>query len=270
MTIWSDEDKVITIWGASMEIDRSPWILHRKISIERDQSITVDGLDKLSRLSNLELLDLGVNMFNNDILPSLGLHFRLQNLYLLDNEIDKVVFPKGPGARSSLQTLYLDSNKLNKIIDFQDNLEYLDLRGNKLNSSMLSSIGALSSLKTLYLNDKGLRGIVDIAGFYSLSNLEFLDMSNNEIDKFIFPKDGTSLKGLTELYLVNISIRDGSSLLRSLGSFSSLKKLDLRFNNFSETTTTANLPYLRNLTSLYMDDTNLGINFLQIFKFLGC
>ncbi|KAL5738668.1 hypothetical protein ACOSP7_031429 [Xanthoceras sorbifolium] len=222
------------------------------------------GLDKLSGLNNLTRLDLAGNMFNNDILSSLhalsslpeidlsynrlkgtvvfqDLPYHLQKLRMANNEIDKIVFPKG-----------------------LVNLEYLDLSGNKLNNSILSSVADLTSLRYLYLDDSGLEGIVDVAELYSLSNLEELYMSDNKIDKFVFPKGNKGLRNLSFLYLVNVSINYGSSLLQSLGSFPSLTKLNLGFNNFIESTTSGDLPNFKNLTALLMDGTNLSIIFLQL------
>ncbi|KAK0592616.1 hypothetical protein LWI29_022356, partial [Acer saccharum] len=164
------------------------------------------------------------------------------------------------------------SCQLNGILDFQgpdwlsrlSNLEFLDLQNNMFNNSILSSLGALSSLKGLYLSDNKLKGIVDFPD--SLNNLEALDMSNNEIDKFIF---GKGLKKLETLYLLNVSIHDEiSSLLHSLASLPSLKSLDLSSNNFSDSTTTQDLPNFKNLTSLYMDHTSLDSGFLQMIELM--
>ncbi|TXG48068.1 hypothetical protein EZV62_027362 [Acer yangbiense] len=202
------------------------------------------------------------------------------------------------GAFTSLNSLSMQGCQLSGILDLQgsdwlsrlSNLEYLDLEKNMFNNSILSSLGALSSLKQLRLNDNRLKGIVDVSD--SLNNLEVMDMSNNEIDKFIFRK---GLKKLENLYLQNVSIHDGiSSLLHSLASLPSLRMLDLSFNNFSDSTTTQDgsslvhvdftsletllmencqlygtssfqdLPNLKNLKSLSMDYTSLDLGFLQM------
>ncbi|KAK2633999.1 hypothetical protein Ddye_028791 [Dipteronia dyeriana] len=180
------------------------------------------------------------------------------------------------GAFTSLNFLSMRSCQLNGILDFQGS------------DRLLSSLGALSSLKQLFLSDNRLKGIVDVPD--SLNNLEVMDMSNNEIDKFVFRK---GLK-LEYLYLQNISIDEGiSSLLHSLASLPSLRMLDLSFNNFSDSTTTQDgssqvhvdftsldtlvmqncqlygtpsfqdLPNLKNLKSLFMDHTSLDLGFLQ-------
>ncbi|KAL5736987.1 hypothetical protein ACOSQ2_031775 [Xanthoceras sorbifolium] len=144
------------------------------------------------------------------------------------------------------------------------NLESLNLSGNKLNNSILSSIAALTSLRYLYLYDNGLEGIVNVAELYSLSNLERLDMSVNKIDKFVFPKGNKGLRNLSDLSLANVNINDGSSLLQSLGSFPSLTELNLGFNNFIESTTSGG--YLHNFTNLeelWLDDSSLHISLLH-------
>ncbi|KAL5738650.1 hypothetical protein ACOSP7_031411 [Xanthoceras sorbifolium] len=221
------------------------------------------GLDKLSELNNLTILDLKGNMFNNDILSSLH---ALSSLAFIDLSYNRlkgtVVFQDLP---YHLQTLWMENNEIDKIVFPEGlvNLESLDLSGNKLNNSILSSVAALTSLRYLYLDDSGLEGIVDVAELYSLSNLETLYMSDNKIDKFVFPKGNKGLRNLSFLYLNNVSINDGSSLLQSLGSFPSLTKLNLGFNNFIESTT-SDLPNFKNLTTLYMDGTDLSITFLQM------
>ena len=55
----------------------------------------VTGFDKLSRLRNLELMDLSLNMFNNSILSSLGAISSLKSLSLSDNRLKETVNMSG-------------------------------------------------------------------------------------------------------------------------------------------------------------------------------
>ncbi|TXG48532.1 hypothetical protein EZV62_024407 [Acer yangbiense] len=204
------------------------------------------GLDKLSRLRNLEILDLAYNMFNNDIFSSIN-------------------------ALPSLKSLYLFGNRLNETIDLQGldklsrlrNLEILDLGGNMFNNDILSSLNTLQSLKYLYLYGNRLNETVDLQGLDSLRNLEDLRMGFNPIEKFIFPKGNDETKGCTglrklkTLYLHGLNVINGSSLLQSLGSFPSLKTVDLRSSKFSDSTTNRGLCKFVHLQELYLSRNNL-------------
>ncbi|KAJ0089538.1 hypothetical protein Patl1_14659 [Pistacia atlantica] len=126
-----------------------------------------------------------------------------------------------------------------------------------------------------------------IAGLESLRDLEELDLSGNQIYKFVFPKVFKGLRKLNALYLENLKNIDGSTLLESLGSFSSLKKLDSHYSNFRRGTMTAHafasleclsmkncklsgilhhqgVPNFKNLKFLFMDGAALNISFFQM------
>ncbi|KAK9218558.1 hypothetical protein WN943_007195 [Citrus x changshan-huyou] len=253
----------------------------------------------LERLSNLTLLDLSHNLFNNSILSfvarlssltSLDLSYNglegsinikefdsLSNLEELDmsgNEIDNFEAPQGyrglrklkslhlskakirdgnkllqsMGSFPSLNTLHLSSNNFTDIattttqaletLSRLSNLTILDLSDNLFNNSILSFVARLSSLTSLYLSYNGLEGSINIKEFDSLSNLEELDMSGNEIDNFEVPQGYRGLRKLKSLYLSEVKIRDGSKLLQSMGSFPSLNTLYLQSNNFTDIATT--------------------------------
>ncbi|KAL5823963.1 hypothetical protein ACOSQ4_021863 [Xanthoceras sorbifolium] len=72
---------------------------------------------------------------------------------------------------------------------FMNNLEYLDLSGTIFNNSILSFLSALSPLKELYMEDVGLKGTIDLSEISdSLSNLDELSLSNNQINKLVVTK----------------------------------------------------------------------------------
>ncbi|KDO39670.1 hypothetical protein CISIN_1g0013132mg, partial [Citrus sinensis] len=180
-----------------------------------------EGLERLSRLSNLKMLNLVGNLFNNSILSSLARLSSLTSLDLSANRLKGSIDIKGPKRLSRL-----------------NNLKVFDLSGNLFNNSILSSLARLSSLRSLLLYDNRLEGSIDVKEFDSLSNLEELDMSYNEIDNFEVPQACSGLRKLSYLHLLRVGIRDGSKLLQSMGSFPSLNTLDLSYNNFTETVTT--------------------------------
>ncbi|KAH9753632.1 Receptor-like protein 13 [Citrus sinensis] len=281
-----------------------------------------EGIERLSRLSNLKMLDLSENLFNNSILSSVAHLSSLTSLYLYSNRlegsidvkeldslrdleelyigwnmIDKFVVPKGyrglrklkslglsgvgitngskllqsMGSFPSLNTLHLSFNEFTETVTTTTqglerlaNLKMLDLRGNLFNNSILSSLARLSSLTSLDLSYNRLEGSINVKEFDSLSNLEELDMSGNEIDNFEVPQGYKGLRKLKTLYLLGVGIRDGSKLLQSMGSFPSLNNLDLSYNNFTDTvTTTQELHNFANLEYLTLHGSSLHISFLQ-------
>ncbi|KAI9157154.1 hypothetical protein LWI28_017628 [Acer negundo] len=196
----------------------------------------------------------------------------LTYLQLSNNQIEKVVFPKGLDSCKNLKYLDLAFNRIEKVVfpkgldklSTLTNLEFLDLGYNMFNNDILSSINALPSLTTLYLYYNRLNEIVDLQGLDSLNNLSDLDVSFNPIEKFIFPKGSTGLRKLKTLDLSGLNVINGSSLLQSLGSFPSLKTLYLSYSQFSDSTT--NRDYLHNLTNveeLILDESFLHISLLQ-------
>ncbi|KAJ6957669.1 receptor-like protein 13 isoform X1 [Populus alba x Populus x berolinensis] len=131
-------------------------------------------------------------------------------------------------------------------------LKYLDLRYNRFNNSILSSIVGLSSLKSLYLSYNRLEGLIDFKE--SLSTLKVLDLSGNNINKLV------ASRGSSNLYLrLNHITTYGSSfqLLQSLGAFPYLTKLDLSDNNFRGRILGDELQNLSSLQRLYLDGCSL-------------
>ncbi|KAJ9175500.1 hypothetical protein P3X46_014050 [Hevea brasiliensis] len=122
-----------------------------------------EGFERLSaRLSNLEVLDLSYNFFNESILPSLN-------------------------GFSSLKSLNLGYNQFTLPIQAQDlpnfeNLEDLFLDKISLNNSFLQRVRVMTSLKVLSLSGCGLTGLLPNAqGLCELINLQMLDVSNNDL-----------------------------------------------------------------------------------------
>ncbi|GAY67748.1 hypothetical protein CUMW_258990 [Citrus unshiu] len=281
-----------------------------------------EGIERLSRLSNLKMLDLSENLFNNSILSSVAHLSSLTSLYLYSNRlegnidvkeldslrdleelyigwnmIDKFVVPKGyrglrklkslglsgvgitngskllqsMGSFPSLNTLHLSFNEFTETVTTTTqelhnftNLEYLTLDYSSLHISLLQSIASFTSLKNLSMSYCEVNGVLSGQEFDSLSNLEELDMSGNEIDNFEVPQGYKGLRKLKTLYLLGVGIRDGSKLLQSMGSFPSLNNLDLSYNNFTDTvTTTQELHNFANLEYLTLHGSSLHISFLQ-------
>ncbi|GAY65709.1 hypothetical protein CUMW_243160 [Citrus unshiu] len=206
---------------------------------------------ELHNFANLEYLALDFSSLHTSLLQSIASFTSLKKLSMTNCEVNGVL------SGQALETL----SRLT-------NLKMLDLRGNLFNNSILSSLAHLSSLTSLDLSENKLEGSINVKEFDSLSNLEELDMSGNEIDNFQVPQDYGGLRKLKSLHLSRVGIRDGSKLLRSMGSFPSLNTLYLWGNNFTETmtTTTQGFPHFKSLEHLEMDDARIALNtsFLQI------
>ncbi|XP_052298174.1 receptor-like protein 13 isoform X5 [Citrus sinensis] len=232
-----------------------------------------EGLERLSRLSNLKMLNLVGNLFNNSILSSLARLSSLTSLDLSANRLKGSIDIKELDSLRDLEKLNIGRNMIDKFVVSKgpkrlsrlNNLKVFDLSGNLFNNSILSSLARLSSLRSLLLYDNRLEGSIDVKEFDSLSNLEELDMSYNEIDNFEVPQACSGLRKLSYLHLLRVGIRDGSKLLQSMGSFPSLNTLDLSYNNFTETvtTTTQELHNFTNLEYLTLDESSLHISLLQ-------
>ncbi|XP_038699720.1 receptor-like protein 12 [Tripterygium wilfordii] len=233
---------------------------------------------RLSRLRNLELLDLGYNNFDNKILSSLRDLSSLRVLNLAINGLNGTVHAHEFNHLINLEKLDMSGNRIESFGSFQgvdrllpwSNLEVLNLRGNLFNNSVLSSLRGLLQLKSLNLAGNQMAGAFHVRELESLKKLEELDISNNAIEKFVGPEDSTTLDKLKILRLGNF-LNYGKSfvVLQSLGGFSSLKTLDLRYSNLSETTIHQALGNLSTLEELFLDYSTLHPDFLSSIGRLG-
>ncbi|XP_031278423.1 receptor-like protein 13 isoform X2 [Pistacia vera] len=203
-----------------------------------------EGFERLSHLTNLVVLDLRYNMFNDShVLSALSQH-------------------------SSLKNLYLDYNQFRELNHFivsrLSNLESLSLSGNMLNNSILSYVSTLSSLKALDLNDIGLKGIVDLQELDSLTNLEELQMGGNEIKKIVFSKELSSFKNLINLKIYDTIFHN--NFLQMIGGMTSLQFIAISSSelNISDTLFDQELSSFKNLTNLTIYETIFYNNFLQM------
>ncbi|XVF65728.1 hypothetical protein PTKIN_Ptkin09bG0273000 [Pterospermum kingtungense] len=172
-----------------------------------------------------------------------------------------------------LRTLYLNRSQIAGCVESEgfgklselNRLEILDLRGNYFNGSSLSTLTEISSPKSLYLAGNLLdRGSNYAQEFYALSNLETLDLSWNEVNQFVISKEKRCLRKLKILKLDGVSTKQSFSLVSLLEPFSSVKTISLTDNSYlNKTVITQELHMLRNVKDLFLDNTRLGINFLQ-------
>ncbi|KAI5593846.1 hypothetical protein BDE02_03G038000 [Populus trichocarpa] len=125
-----------------------------------------------------------------------------------------------------------------------------------LNASLLLPF---QELKALNLGGNRLAGWVEKKE--SLSSLEVLGLSGNNIDKLVASRGPSNL---TTLYLHDITTYESSfQLLQSLGAFPSLMTLYLNNNDFRGRILGDELQNLSSLKSLYMDGCSLDEHSLQ-------
>ncbi|XP_011017854.1 PREDICTED: polygalacturonase inhibitor 1-like isoform X2 [Populus euphratica] len=143
----------------------------------------------LGSVRNQELGDWYLN-------ASLFLPFQqLNTLSLSDNRIAGFVEQKGSYEQQRLS-----------------NLEHLDLGLNHFDNNILSFVEGFSSLKSLYLGYNKLKGLINLKE--SLSSLEDLDLSGNNINKLGASRGPSNLSALK---LENITTYESSfQLLQSL------------------------------------------------------
>ncbi|GKV27260.1 hypothetical protein SLEP1_g36452 [Rubroshorea leprosula] len=178
-----------------------------------------EDFHRLSKLSNLEFLDLSWNEFNSKILLSLSELSSLKSLNLAENNFQVSNHTNGFKRLSKLRSL-----------------EILDLTGNYLNNNILTSLSDLLSLKSLNLTYCNLMIASNHmeANFESLSrrsHLEFLDLrSNIDLNNNVLPYlSFMRFSNLRNLKILDLSDNDlNINILTSLSELPSLKSLSLR------------------------------------------
>ncbi|KAJ6942318.1 hypothetical protein NC652_008207 [Populus alba x Populus x berolinensis] len=144
------------------------------------------------------------------------------------------------------------------------NLDYLDLRSNSFDNSILSFVEGFPSLKSLYLSYNKLEGLIDLKE--SLSSLEVLGLSGNNINKLIASRGPSNL---TTLFLNNITTYESRfQLLQSLETFPNLTTLYLRFNDFRGRILGDGFLDLKNLEYLDLSYNTLNNSIFQAIKMM--
>ncbi|XP_060186188.1 cuscuta receptor 1-like [Lycium barbarum] len=249
-----------------------------------------EGFDKLSRLTNLKVLDLQSNYlrFSNVLTPLCWISslevLRLNPLP--STQLDATKFPplknrsmpideglseKCPGM-SNLRVLTLTGYEINDInalsaLGFGThtglrNLERLYLFDNDFNSTIFSSLKHLPSLKHLDLYNNDIDGKIEMNDIIALSNLEFLDLRMNNFEGFVTTKGSKRMSSLRNLRLGS-SNSNSTNILQSLKSFSSLKGLSYEYSDLTASAITYELRNLSTLEYLYLEGSYLNENFLS-------
>ncbi|XP_020251894.1 probable inactive leucine-rich repeat receptor-like protein kinase At3g03770 [Asparagus officinalis] len=157
--------------------------------------------DKIHRLNSLEVLDLSSNFLYGSIPPKISVMKRLE-------------------------TLTLDGNYFNETVpdwfNLLLNLTVLSLQRNQLNGPLPTSIGKVNALTDLSISGNHISG--KIPDLSSLTNLEVLDIRDNELDSEIPDMP----KSLVTILLSKNSL--SGEIPEEFGELERLQHLDLSFN----------------------------------------
>ncbi|KAI9117864.1 hypothetical protein K1719_011279 [Acacia pycnantha] len=143
-----------------------------------------------SKFSYLKSLVLNNASLNGPIPQSLGHLLHLSNLEIIHNNLSGPI-PQSLGHLLHLSQLYIGHNKLSgpipQSLGYLPHLSILDISHNNL-SGPFPKIHQLTSLEELYMSDNKLNGVVNEGHLSMLSNLRYLDVSNNFLSFNFSPK----------------------------------------------------------------------------------
>ncbi|KAB1671336.1 hypothetical protein [Gossypium barbadense] len=225
----------------------------------------------LSRLNNLETLDLSWNSLKNSILFHMRNLSSLKTLRLRRNQLKgRLDHIQGLNNLTNLKYLDLSDNNIESISN-QDggrklestHLEELNLDYNLFNTSVFASLNKLSNLKSLSIRFNGLKGSIDMKDLDAFIKLRELDLSDNELKDLVIHQENKGLRNLKVLFLYH-AFTDGSIPLQNLvESFSSVKAFHLQYNYLNMTLATQELNVSSSLEEIYLDYSTLNTNILQ-------
>ncbi|KAM7252571.1 hypothetical protein ACFE04_008080 [Oxalis oulophora] len=200
------------------------------------------GFNGASKLSNLEILDLSNNKFNNSILPFLRTLPSLKVLRLAYNALQGTLHIQD--TLLNLEELDISYNSINKFATPKGDkslskLKVLTSQGIETDAlKLLQSMGSLPFLKKLTLGDNTFNETVTTTNLPNLKKLEVLDLTYSALNSNFLQTIG-DMNALKRLML-------GSSGLNGLCGMRHLQVLDLSYNNLVGLLPTC----LANLTSL--------------------
>ncbi|XP_059635763.1 cuscuta receptor 1-like [Cornus florida] len=258
-----------------------------------------NGFEKLSRLSNLRILDLSENRFNNSILSSLNGLSSLKTLKLRANNLTGQIYIQDFDGLNNLKELDISLNYLSCIVTKEglarspslNNLEFLDLSSNLLNNDIWPFVQGLPSLKTLYMRGMKWNVTIHSKDSQNLRNMENLFLDDATLNNDFLPSITivmTSLKvlslqhcgltgslpvpGLCELKnLQELALHDNKiegELPQCMENLTSLQILDLSSNGFTGNIALSPLVKLKSLEYLVLSDNpfQVPVSFTSFFN----
>ncbi|XP_041016837.1 receptor-like protein 13 [Juglans microcarpa x Juglans regia] len=217
---------------------------------------TAAGSKSLSRLENLETLDISYTHFNRSTMSSLSTAVKsssLRNLNLAGLWMEGPLPAQDLSALENLERLNLSSNGLTDGLTPKEfhglsklsKLKHLDLSSNHFGKQILRVLGALPTLKSLNLSTNEIEGPLSIKEMANLSNLEVLILRDNQLTGRLPIPD---LANLSRLEILDMS---GNLFIGSIspyiGALSSAKAISLSDNDFNGDFPTEDLCRLKKL-----------------------
>nr|XP_034897522.1 LRR receptor-like serine/threonine-protein kinase GSO1 [Populus alba] len=190
----------------------------------------------LGNLSSLRYLILWYNMLSGEIPKELGTLSHLRSMVLGFNELTGQLPPE-LGRLGSLYALELSSNNLTG--ELPENyanftlgqLEIFSVAGNRLTGKVPRFIANWTELSYLFLSGNDFEGELPLEPLFNMSKLERLYVSDvRSSTGFPFP-EYANMTAIRYLVIRNCSI--SGEIPRYIGDWSSLKYLDLSFNNLT-------------------------------------
>ncbi|XP_027177096.1 receptor-like protein EIX1 [Coffea eugenioides] len=219
-----------------------------------------DGLQSINMLPSLTTLDL--NGCGHFIHPHLS-HVNFTSLAFLDlvvNNFNNNMVPSWLCNLTGLHDLRFGNNNLydpiHGLFDQMTSLVYLDLSPNRFDASTLKSLCNASSLTYLDLSDNNLQGSI-ASEIGQLINLTYLDLSGNNVQGSI-PSEIGQLPKLTRLLLSSNKLN--GTIPINLGQLTKLQDFDVGDNSLTGVLSEDHFTKLRELKSLDLTGNSLALN----------
>ncbi|KAI3512690.1 hypothetical protein L1887_20008 [Cichorium endivia] len=244
-----------------------------------DKEIMKTGLERLSSLKKLEVLDLSWNDdIDNDILPSLTTLTSLKILDLSDTSLNGNFSINEFAALENLEMLDLTGCSFNGAFEIEGfervsvlrKLKTLNLADNEFDESVITSLKTLPSLTNLDLSHNPMSGPFSTQEFAALENLEMLDLTGCGFNGAFEIQGSERVSLLRKLKTLNLGSNGfNESVIISLNSLPSLTNLDLSGNYFTGPFPAQELSHLTNLEELDLSFTQLNDTNIQACKTLS-
>ena len=213
---------------------------------------------ELGNLAKLEQLFLGDGAHDGSIPPELGKLAKLQRLAIRGTSVTGSIPPE-LGNLSSLEYMWLNGNELTGSIPPElgllTKLRYLILGGNNLTGPIPRELGALGTLEGFFLSENSLTGAIP-PELGRLANLKELYLSSNELSGTLPPEIG-NLPVVEVVFLGNNDLE--GPVPPELGQMSSLRELDLAYNNKMAGALPSAMTALHRLEALIAGGTGLCV-----------
>uniref|UniRef100_A0A0D6QRI4 Leucine-rich repeat-containing N-terminal plant-type domain-containing protein n=2 Tax=Araucaria cunninghamii TaxID=56994 RepID=A0A0D6QRI4_ARACU len=163
---------------------------------------------ELGNLSKLYWFDVANNQLTGTLPAQLGKLVRAGHFHFNKNQMSGSIPPEIFHESMALQHVLLDHNRLTgeipSTVSLLKDLTVLRLDGNGLEGSLPSNISNLKKLGEMHVSNNKLTGsIPDLSG---LTNLQYLDLSNNSFDVSNFPDWFSSLQLVTTIVMEGVNL----------------------------------------------------------------